>query len=236
VDLTMMNACVNLGRSVPALLLAAVLATAWPVLAEPVAEVPDASDTPSRSATALTDRGGSRLSRLLKEASLSSGVVDVAKLGDVGAGESVMLAFVNNSETAYKLRAEDIVYLKEHAVPDAIVTAMIERGAILRDRQPAPPPVPTVQNIVYAAPPPAPTVTFIPAPVTPEPVSTVTIIGRSDIRRGLSQWNHPYHVARPGMWRNNSSYSYSYWGGGYGSHSPYTRPNYKHGSTRIACW
>jgi len=227
-----------LGPMIPAVVLAAGMTLAIQALGEeagaPVADGESASPASRDPAS----KGRTRLARLLKEASLSPGVVDVGRLGAADAGELVLLAYVNHSETAYRLRAEDITYLREHAVPDSIIAAMIERGAILRERQtsaaPAPQPVPPVQNIIHAAPQPANTVVFIPAPasVPAQPVSTVTVIGRSYPRRGLSRWNRPYVYSRPGQWRNNYP-SYSTYLGGCGTAVSYARPVYKHGFSNV---
>lgn len=145
-----------------------------------------------------------RLARLLREASFSPGVSEVAKMAQAGTDVSVLTAHVLKSDTPYKLRAEDLAHLRTHEVPDSVITAMIERGAEVRAEkrwrsdlpQPAPvPPAPTV-TVVRAAKPPLP------------PVSTVTVIGRSDIDRGLSYRNYYYSPRNyHSPWRYGSVYA-----------------------------
>jgi len=170
----------------------------------------------------------SRLARLLKEASLSQGVVEVTRLAELGSDNSVLLAQVRGSDTAYKLRPEDIAHLRDHSVPDSVITAMIERGAELRARTPpVPPPAPAVP-VVQA--PPSSTVTYVPAEKTCriQPASTLVIIGRSSLRSGLSYRNYyysprHYFSSRPynSVYASFGNYALNYrnptyrWGRGY---------------------
>lgn len=138
----------------------------------------------------------SRLARLLKDASLSRGVTEVTRMAESGTDESVLLAQVRNSDTPYNLRSEDIAHLREHNVSDSVITAMIERGGELRARvPPTPPPVPTVPVVQAQA---SSTVTYVPAvkPCTVRPASTLIIIGRSNLRSGLSYRNYYYSPRR----------------------------------------
>lgn len=58
---------------------------------------------------------------------LPSGAADVLKLEQAGFGDSTILAYVNNSDQSYSLNASQILYLKEHGVSDAVITAMLAR-------------------------------------------------------------------------------------------------------------
>lgn len=174
-----------------------------------------------------------RLAKLLKEASFSPGVSDVARMAKLGVDAELLIAHVKNSEKLYKLRPEDIAHLKDQAVPDAVITAMIERGAELRAQ-----PVPTVETtqsqpqagwgfsepnkVVYVAAFTSPTIT---------PASTVTIIGRSDLRRGLS-FRRYFYTPR--------SYYASYRASGgrylsYGAYSRYYGTTYRRGYGYSVC-
>jgi len=156
----------------------------------PQEEVRSGDATGSRPAS--EDLQDSRLARLLKEASFSQGVVEVTRLAELGTDTSVLLAQVRGSDTAYKLRPEDIAHLRDHSVSDSVITAMIERGAELRARTPpVPPPVPAVP-VVKA--PSSSTVTYVPPemPCRVQPASTLVIIGRSSLRSGLSYRNYYY--------------------------------------------
>ena len=102
-------------------------------------------------------------------------VAEVLKLADSGVEESVMLAFVNNSTSTFNLGAEEIIYLNDVGVPNAVVTAMIQRDQALKaslanagPAQAAPPPTPTAPAPAAPEPPPAPA----PADVAPQPVDT----------------------------------------------------------------
>jgi hypothetical protein len=135
---------------------------------------------------------GSRLARLLKEARFSSGVSDIVRLNRAGTDPAVLIAHVQASDHARKLRPEDITHLKDNAVPDSVIASMIVRRAEVRTTTPSvSPPTPTLQGSPSTA---SATVTIVQASqrrATP-PVSTVTVIGRSDLSRGLSYRNHFY--------------------------------------------
>src|SRR5215469_2053928 len=54
----------------------------------------------------------------------SGPVAEVIKLANSGLAESVMLAYVTNSQHTFNLSAEDIIYLNDIGVPGSVVTAM----------------------------------------------------------------------------------------------------------------
>jgi hypothetical protein len=176
------------------------------------------------------DAEGTRLTRLLKEASLSPGVSEVAKLAQLGSSESVLTAHVRSSERAYRLRPEDIAYLQAQKVPDAVVTAMIERGAELRAQRP--PAAPTVAPVVWPTPPTAVAVQVEPEWRSRPPESTLIVIGSSSLQRGLSYRNYYYSPRK--------FFSSRPYGGLYASFGNYARPYpgpYPHHSRgRYACY
>ena len=151
-----------------------------------------------------------RLARLLEEARLSPGVLDVARLTELEAGVDVLTAYVTNSVTAYKLRAEDVAYLKKSEVPDSVITAMMERGASLRAEQ-AP-----AETLPVYAPVPAPTVVYVPAfsQVVRTPPSTVTVIGSSDLEQGISTRYRYYRAAWNTGYYGRYGSTYGYYGSG----------------------
>ena len=57
-------------------------------------------------------------------------------MSEAGADAAVIQAYVENSPVAYNLRAEEIIYLKDHGISTTIITAMIQRGAKLREQAP----------------------------------------------------------------------------------------------------
>ena len=83
---------------------------------------------------------------------LSSSAAEVARLAQSGVDENVMLAFVNNSTSAFELGSDQIIYLNDIGVPGNVATAMIQRDQVLKAASPAP-----------AAP--APVYSYQPAPV-----------------------------------------------------------------------
>ena len=70
-----------------------------------------------------------RLARLLKEASFSPGIIEVARLAEQGADTEMLLAHVRASDKAYQLRAEDMAHLKECAVPEVLMSAAVDPTA-----------------------------------------------------------------------------------------------------------
>ncbi|MCU0771033.1 MAG: hypothetical protein MUE94_04570 [Verrucomicrobia bacterium] len=156
----------------------------------------------------------SRLSRLLKEASLSAGVSEVVKLAESGTNVSVLTAHVRNADHAYRLRPEDVAHLRQHEVPDAVITAMIERGAELRAQRLPLSPFPANASIVASVP--SRVATIVPAVRSSEPESTLVVIGSSGLKQGLSYRNYyysprNYFASRP-------------YGGRYASFGHYARP------------
>jgi hypothetical protein len=102
-------------------------------------------------------------------------VAEVLKLADSGVEEGVMLAFVSNSTSTFNLGAEEIIYLNDVGVPNAVVTAMIQRDQALKaslanagPAQVAPPPTPTEPAPAAPELPPAPA----PADMAPQPDDT----------------------------------------------------------------
>lgn len=71
----------------------------------------------------------------LKAASgdLSTPVQEIAKMSESGTDAAVIQAYVENSPVAYNLKADEILYLNNHGVSSAIITAMIQHGAKLRE-------------------------------------------------------------------------------------------------------
>jgi hypothetical protein len=160
------------------------------------AEEPDPGSTSGLDCEAVVAapevNDGTRLARLLKEASLAPGVGDVVRLVRSGTDTSVVIAHVQASDHTFKLRPEDIEHLNDHGVPDSIVASMIVRRAELRAQapqvRPHSPVIHPPQPVI------AETVKFVRAP-TPQKSpqsSSVTVIGRSDLQRGLSYRNHFY--------------------------------------------
>lgn len=165
-------------------------------LAHASAEAPGGAltsdDVAASHAEPCTPQKEPRLARLLREASFSPGVSDVIRMTKSGTDTPILIAHVQASDHAYKLRPEDIFHLNNNEVPDSVIASMIVRGAELRAKEPPVPPsaplAPAQQPCVSAK------VSLVSSGnrTVPRPASTVTVIGRSDLRRRLSNRNHSY--------------------------------------------
>lgn len=89
------------------------------VTAAPAATPPDASPAPSAASP---------------QPRLSAGVADVAKLVEAGVEEAVVRSYVETSPVAYFLTPEEIIYLRGVGVSSETLTAMIRRGAEVREQ------------------------------------------------------------------------------------------------------
>jgi hypothetical protein len=89
---------------------------------------------------------------------ISPAAAEVLRLSESGVGEEVVLAYVKNSQTAFSLTSEDVLYLRDVGLSSAVLTAMLARDTALR----APP-----QGTPY------------PTPAPPEPPSTAPAPGVS---------------------------------------------------------
>jgi hypothetical protein len=54
-------------------------------------------------------------------------LTDFVKLVQAGVGESVLMAYVTNSQSAFNLSSDDIVYLNDLGAPETTITAMLQR-------------------------------------------------------------------------------------------------------------
>ena len=150
----------------------------------------------------------------------SEGVAEVAKMRAANVDVPVVQSFVENSPTPYRLSADDIVYLHEHSVEPAIITAMIKRGAELRAQalQKTPSPAVPQQPVVVSSTPAQPIIVNPPATTVVYPAYDYSYPGYS--YNSWSYWNHPGYRYWPSF-----SLSYSLPIGGYRSHN-YGHYNY----------
>jgi hypothetical protein len=104
---------------------------------------------------------------------------EVIQLADSGVHETVLLAYVANSTTAFALGPDEIIFLNDVGVPAAVVAAMIEHDTLLKQRaadvaesQPPPPVTNPVDTVVASA----PTYSVLPNwNETPEPPETMPV-------------------------------------------------------------
>ncbi len=68
---------------------------------------------------------------------LSPGLDEVVKLHDAGVDDSVIRSYVQNSNHAYSLSADDIIHLRQLGISAGVVTDMMQRGSELRQTRDA---------------------------------------------------------------------------------------------------
>ena len=88
---------------------------------------------------------------------LSPAAVDVVKLAEAGMGDDVILSYIQNSQAAFNLSADDVLYLKDLGLSSQVISAMLNHDSALRNNQ---------QSYSATVEPPA-------APAAPEPVAPV---------------------------------------------------------------
>jgi len=97
---------------------------------------------------------------------LSPAMVQILRLSQAKVSDSTILAFIQGNGQSYALSADQIIYLKQQGVSDAILNAMLTQPQTVAT-SPAPAPVPTqapLNDVVYASPA-ADTTTYV-APAT----------------------------------------------------------------------
>src|SRR5882757_2231431 len=97
------------------------------------------------------------------QVALSPGAAEVVKLAQSGVSDDVVLAYINNSQSAFTLSSDAVVYLKDLGLSPAVVTAMLNHDASLNHQ-----PQYTYDQKLYPATIPAPAPVPPAAPVAPE--------------------------------------------------------------------
>lgn len=113
-----------------------------------------------------------------KPVKLSWGLDEIVKLSKAKVDESVILAFIENSETAYNPTAQDIIQLRELEVSSQVITAVMRHGEGLRQTaRETQKQVQAEQAAAVTAANTQATTAYNPPAAWAEPVSTVTYIG-----------------------------------------------------------
>jgi len=170
-------------------------------------------------------------------ASYAPNVAEVVKLTKAGLGEEVVLAYVKNSKSPYRLSADDVLALKTAGISSPVLTAMLthdspaQNNVEQRPAQPVavptsvppPPPAGTAPSAPQAPPvpattPPAPTVTAQTPPPPPPQVEVIPVAPGPDY-----YWNDGYWAWRGGayVWIGGGWIIRPpgiYWGGRWGGH------------------
>jgi hypothetical protein len=112
---------------------------------------------------------------------------DFVKLVQAGVGESVLLAFVTNSPTAFNVSSDDILYLNDLGTPETVVSAMLRKDRQMTGTAAAAPAAPAIEQTApstnpnmmaggaYASPPSTGDVTANAAVQTPPMVPPVAV-------------------------------------------------------------
>ncbi len=76
---------------------------------------------------------------------LAYGVPQILRLAQAKVGDDLMLAYIRNAGNSYRLNADQIIYLRQQGLSDAVITAMLNQPragvALPLPTTPAPPPV-----------------------------------------------------------------------------------------------
>jgi uncharacterized protein DUF6600 len=121
-------------------------------------------------------------------------LADFVKLVQAGVGESVLMAYVTNSQTAFNLSPDDIVYLNDLGAPETTITAMLQRDQYYNGSA-ASAPAPTTAPPAGTTAPPMPEQT--PAPDQNAMAQTPPLTPSADVEAEVQQ-------------SPNASYSYFY--------------------------
>ena len=131
---------------------------------------------------------------------LAYGVPQVLQLVQAKVGDDTIVAYVKNSGTSYGLNADQIIYLRQQGVSEAVITAMLNQPRVGVGA--ASSPAPTTQ---YAAP-------AATAPATTESTSTATVAPTVTYVQTVPSTTYYYY---------NQPYYYPYYYG-YGFYPPVT--------------
>ncbi len=132
---------------------------------------------------------------------LAYGVPEILQLAQAKVGDDTIIAYIKNSGNSYGLSADQIIYLRQQGVSDAVIKVMLN--------QPKP--------AAVASAPPAPQPAA--APASPQPVSTATVAPTVTYVQTAPApayyYYQPYYYPVYGGIYPAVSFSFG-WGGGYG--------------------
>ena len=108
------------------------LAQAQPDATPPSAEATPATDdsTSTNADDALANAEGKLMSTpetAGTNVSTNPQLTDFVKLVQAGVGETVLLAYVTNSPTAFNVSSDDILYLNDLGTPESVISAMLQK-------------------------------------------------------------------------------------------------------------
>jgi hypothetical protein len=143
---------------------------------------------------------------------LSYGVAQIVQLAQAKVSDSTILTFVQNSGNSYGLDANQIIYLRQNGVSDAVVSAMLNQPKNVASNQTAPQPS-SIQNATVVQ----PASTYVQS----TPASSVYVIPDTQTYYYDSYYQpyyYPYYGSYYGWGYPAVSLSFGFggrWGGGY---------------------
>jgi hypothetical protein len=147
---------------------------------------------------------------------LAYGVPQILQLEQAKVGDATIVAYVRNSGTSYGLNADQIIYLRQQGVSDAVITAMLSqpRAGVTASTAPTAPVVATGNSEPVSTATVAPTVTYL------QTVPATTYYYQTDY--------YPSYA-----WYPPVTFSFG-WGGYYGGgwHGGFGRGSFGHGGFR----
>lgn len=146
-------------------------------------------------------------------ARFSPGAQEIVNMLDAKVDPEVVKAYINNSPVPYNLSAAEIIDLKSHAVPDEIVTAMLQRGAEVRAHAVAPSQAPPVTT---------------PAPYPMTSQYQYPQYQYPQYPEGYSDYSTPYSAGYPYYYPYSSYWWYNYGYPWYGYYYPFYYSPYCH--------
>src|SRR5436190_4667609 len=105
----------------PSKTFALILAAALPLVGQ---------QAPAQTSTDTSDSTQPRASA----ANLSAPAAEVVRLAGSGVSESVVLAYIENSQGTFNLSVDDVLYLKDLGISSSVISAMLNRDAALRNQ------------------------------------------------------------------------------------------------------
>lgn len=133
---------------------------------------------------------------------------EVVKLAQAGVGETILMAYVTNSPSAFNLSSDDVVYLNDLGVPEIVVNAMLQRDQYFNSAAPAPLPAAEPTPPPSTQPTPPPTMTEIPS--TDQSTSAPVLETPSADTAVTPPLTPPEDVAADASATQNGSYTYFY--------------------------
>lgn len=118
------------------------------------ARVVNTTNSPVVEPPAIADEAPP-LKAVIPPADLSPGLPEVIQLAQSAVGDEVLLAYIEKSERSFNPTVDEIVYLKDIGLSEAVIAALV-RATDESNAVPQSPPIPAQNNNVFQAPAPAP--------------------------------------------------------------------------------